>query len=51
MRIHRIDEYELEFHLPVFVFVFIKMKMSILTTNPVNLFYLIILFLRYGFKN
>jgi len=31
IRIHRIDEHDLDFHLPVFVFIFTKMKMKLLT--------------------
>ncbi|CAF0861776.1 unnamed protein product [Brachionus calyciflorus] len=33
IRIHRIDEHDLDFHLPVFVFVFTKMKMTL--ANPI----------------
>lgn len=37
IRIHRINEQDLDFYLPVFVFVFTKMKMKISPQNPVNL--------------
>lgn len=37
MRIHRINEQDLDFHLPVFVFIFTKMKINIPSANPVSL--------------
>ncbi len=35
VRIHRIDEQDLDFHLPVFVFLFTKMKIKIPSSNPI----------------
>jgi hypothetical protein len=34
VRIHRIDEHDLEFHLPVFVFVFTKLKVQLAPSEP-----------------
>lgn len=37
---HRIDEHDLDFHLPVFVFVFTKMKMKL--KQPVSIYFIIL---------
>lgn len=40
IRVHRIDEHDLDFHLPVFVFLFTKMKMKL--KQPVSIYFIIL---------